>query len=104
MFFAPQAWPTGLSTNASTRGAPPSQSATSSSSPTQTRAAGSHWPASATAEIGDTPEIVSTAKAAGFRSITVASPHTRDRAELAAADEIVDDMDGIVRALLSARR
>jgi phosphoglycolate phosphatase-like HAD superfamily hydrolase len=62
------------------------------------------WPASATAEIGDTPEDVSTAKAAGFRSIAVASPHTRDRAELAAADEIVDDMDGIVRALLSARR
>jgi len=62
------------------------------------------WPASATAEIGDTPDDVSTAKAAGFRSITVASPHTRDRAELAAADEIVDDMDGIVRALLSARR
>ena len=62
------------------------------------------WPASATAEIGDTPQDVSAAKAAGFRSITVASPHTRDRAELAAADEIVDDMDGIVRALLSARR
>jgi phosphoglycolate phosphatase-like HAD superfamily hydrolase len=62
------------------------------------------WPASATAEIGDTPEDVSTAKAAGFRSIAVASPHTCDRAELAAADEIVDDMDGIVRALLSARR
>jgi phosphoglycolate phosphatase len=62
------------------------------------------WPASATAEIGDTPEDVSTAKAAGFRSIAVASPHTRDRAELAAADEIVDDMDGIVRALLRARR
>jgi len=62
------------------------------------------WPASATAEIGDTPQDVSAAKAAGFRSIAVASPHTRDRAELAAADEIVDDMDGIVRALLSARR
>ena len=62
------------------------------------------WPASATAEIGDTSEDVSTAKAAGFSSIAVASPHTRDRAELAAADEIADDMDGIVRALLSARR
>jgi phosphoglycolate phosphatase len=62
------------------------------------------WPAAATAEIGDTPEDVETAKAAGFRAIAVSSPRTRDRAELAAADEIVDDMDGIVRALLSAGR
>ena len=59
------------------------------------------WPASATAEIG---EDVSTAKAAGFRSIAVSSPRTRDRAELAGADVIVDDMDGVVRALLSAGR
>ena len=34
------------------------------------------WPASETAEIGDTPEDVSTAKAAGFRSIAVSSPRT----------------------------
>jgi phosphoglycolate phosphatase len=62
------------------------------------------WPASATAEIGDTPEDVSTAKAAGFRSIAVTSPRTRDRAEFAGADVIVDDMDGVVRALLGAGR
>ena len=62
------------------------------------------WPASGTAEIGDTPEDVVTARAAGFRSIAVSSPRTRDRAELAGADEIVDDMDGVVRALLSAGR
>jgi len=62
------------------------------------------WPAAATAEIGDTPTDVVTAKAAGFRSIAVSSPRTRDRAELAGADEIVDDMDGIVRALLEADR
>jgi phosphoglycolate phosphatase len=60
-----------------------------------------NWPASGTAEIGDTPEDVVTAKAAGIRSIAVSSPRTRDRAELAGADEIVDDMDGIVRSLLS---
>jgi phosphoglycolate phosphatase len=60
-----------------------------------------NWPASGTAEIGDTPEDVVTAKAAGFRSIAVSSPRTRARAELAGADEIVDDMDGIVRSLLS---
>ena len=60
------------------------------------------WPASATAEIGDTSEDVSTAKAAGFRSIAVTSPRTGDRAELADADVIVDDMDGVVRALLGA--
>jgi phosphoglycolate phosphatase len=62
------------------------------------------WPASATAEIGDTPEDVSTAKAAGFRSIAVTSPRTRNRAQLAGADAIVDDMDGVVRALLGAGR
>jgi phosphoglycolate phosphatase-like HAD superfamily hydrolase len=60
------------------------------------------WPAAAIAEIGDTPEDVATAKAAGFRSIAVSSPRTRDRTELAGADELVDDMDGIVRALLEA--
>jgi phosphoglycolate phosphatase len=60
------------------------------------------WPARATAEIGDAPEDVATAKAAGFRSIAVSSPRSRNRAELAGADEIVDDMDGIVGALLSA--
>lgn len=59
-----------------------------------------NWPAAATAEIGDTPEDVSTAKAAGLRSIAVSSPRTQDRAELTAADTIVDDMNGIVRALL----
>ena len=62
------------------------------------------WPAAATAQIGDTPEDVATAKAAGLRSIAVSSDRTRDRAELAGADEIVDDMDGIVQALLRARR
>jgi len=62
------------------------------------------WPASATAEIGDTSEDVSTAKAAGFRSIAVNSPRARDRAELAGADVIVDDMDGVVQALLGAGR
>ena len=61
-------------------------------------------PASATAEIGDTPEDVSSAQAAGFRSIAVSSPRTRDRAELGGADAIVDDMEGVVRALLSAGR
>jgi phosphoglycolate phosphatase len=60
------------------------------------------WPASATAEIGDTPEDVASAKAAGLRSIAVTSPRTGNRAELAGADAIVDDMDGIVRALLNA--
>jgi phosphoglycolate phosphatase len=59
------------------------------------------WPAAATAEIGDTPEDVATAKAAGFRSIALSSHRTRERAELEGADAIVDDMDGVVRALLS---
>ena len=53
------------------------------------------WPAEGTAEIGDTPEDVSTAKAADFRSIAVSSPRARDRSELAGADVIVDDMDGM---------
>jgi phosphoglycolate phosphatase-like HAD superfamily hydrolase len=58
------------------------------------------WPAAATAEIGDTPEDVTTAKAAGLRSIAISSHRTSDRGELAGADAIVDDMDGIVGALL----
>jgi phosphoglycolate phosphatase len=62
------------------------------------------WPAAATVEIGDAPVDVATAKAAGFHSIAVSSPRTPDRAALAGADEIVDDMEGIVRAVLDARR
>ena len=58
------------------------------------------WPAELTAEIGDTGQDVTSAKAAGFRSIAVSSPRT-DRCELAGTDVIVDDMDGIVRALLN---
>jgi phosphoglycolate phosphatase len=57
------------------------------------------WPDEATAEIGDTAEDVATAKASGLRSIAVRSPRT-DPNELAGADVVVDDMDGIVRALL----
>ena len=62
------------------------------------------WPATATAEVGDTPEDVATAKAAGLRSIAVTSHRTGDRAGLSGADAIVEDMDGIVRALLSGGR
>lgn len=62
------------------------------------------WPAAATAEIGDAPADVASAKAAGFRSIAITSHRTRAEHELAGADEIVDDMDGIVRALLSPAR
>lgn len=62
------------------------------------------WPAAATAEIGDAPADVASAKAAGFRSIAITSHRTRAEQELAGADEIVDDMDGIVRALLSPAR
>jgi phosphoglycolate phosphatase len=58
------------------------------------------WPAEAVAEIGDTREDVASAKAAGFRSIAVSLPRTH-RSEVGGADVIVDDMDGIVRALLS---
>ena len=61
------------------------------------------WPAEGVAEIGDTREDVASAKAAGFRSIAVSSPRT-DRSELGGADVIVDDMDGVVRALLSPGR
>jgi phosphoglycolate phosphatase len=62
------------------------------------------WPAESTAEVGDTPQDVETAKAAGLRSVAVTSPRTHDSAELTGADAIVDDMDGIVRALLAANR
>ena len=62
------------------------------------------WPAAATVEIGDTREDVTTAKAAGFRSIAVSSPRTCGRAELADADVVVDDMDGIVQAVLDTGR
>jgi phosphoglycolate phosphatase len=58
------------------------------------------WPAEWTAEIGDTPADVATAKAAGLRSIAVTSARTEDASELAGADAVVHDMDGIVRALL----
>lgn len=58
------------------------------------------WPAAATAEIGDTPADVASARAAGIRSIAITSARTEDPSELAAADVIVHDMDGIVRALL----
>lgn len=57
------------------------------------------WPNDAVVEIGDTPEDVATAKAAGFRSIAITSPRTNDPGELAGADAIVGDMDGVVRAL-----
>lgn len=62
------------------------------------------WPAKATVEIGDTPQDVASAKAAGFRSIAVSSPRTGEVFELAGADVVVDDMEGIVRALLSVGR
>jgi phosphoglycolate phosphatase-like HAD superfamily hydrolase len=58
------------------------------------------WPAEATAEVGDTPADVTSAKAAGLPSIAVISARTEDPSELAGADTIVHDMDGIVRALL----
>ena len=57
------------------------------------------WPPEATAEIGDTGEDIATAKASGITSIAVSSPRT-DPAELSDADIVVEDMDGIVRALL----
>jgi phosphoglycolate phosphatase len=59
-----------------------------------------HWPAEAKAEVGDTPADVTSAKAAGLPSIAVISARTEDPSELAGADTIVHDMDGIVRALL----
>jgi len=62
------------------------------------------WPAEATAEVGDTPADITSAKTAGFRSIAVSSPRTGDRAELEGADAIVGDMEGIVAALLDAAR
>jgi phosphoglycolate phosphatase len=62
------------------------------------------WPAESTAEVGDTREDVVTAKAGDVRSVAVTSPRTRDSDELAGADAIVDDMEGIVRVLLAANR
>jgi phosphoglycolate phosphatase-like HAD superfamily hydrolase len=58
------------------------------------------WPAGATAEVGDTPADVTSAKADGVRSIAVTSARTEDPGELAGADVIVNDMGEIVRALL----
>jgi phosphoglycolate phosphatase len=60
------------------------------------------WAAESVVEIGDTAADVRSAKAAGFRSIAVSSSRTRDRTQLASADVIVDDMDGIVQGLLDA--
>ena len=57
------------------------------------------WPNDAVVEIGDTPADVATAKAAGFRSIAITSPRTSSPDELAGADAVVADMDGVVRAL-----
>ena len=58
------------------------------------------WPTERTAEVGDTQEDVATAKAVGFHSIAVASARSAG-AKLAGADVLVDDMDGIVQALLA---
>ena len=58
------------------------------------------WPAERTAEVGDTRQDVATAKAVGIHSIAVASPRS-DLTELAGADALVGDMDGIVEALLA---
>jgi phosphoglycolate phosphatase-like HAD superfamily hydrolase len=58
------------------------------------------WPTKRTAEIGDTREDVATATAVGIHSIAVASDRG-DPAELAGADALVGDMDGIVQALLA---
>jgi phosphoglycolate phosphatase-like HAD superfamily hydrolase len=58
------------------------------------------WPTEGTAEIGDTGEDVATAKALGIYSIAVASDRC-DIAELAGADALVGDMDGMVQALLA---
>jgi phosphoglycolate phosphatase len=57
------------------------------------------WPTKRTAEVGDTREDVATAKAVGIHSIAVASDRS-DHVELADADALVGDMDGIVQALL----
>jgi phosphoglycolate phosphatase len=61
------------------------------------------WPAAHTAEVGDTPEDVATAKAAGIHSVAVASARV-NAAELSGGDAIVEDMDGIVRAVLAMAR
>jgi phosphoglycolate phosphatase len=57
------------------------------------------WPAERTVEVGDTPVDVATAKSAGIHSVAVASGRC-EAAELAGADAVVADMDGIVEALL----
>jgi phosphoglycolate phosphatase-like HAD superfamily hydrolase len=57
------------------------------------------WPTERTAEIGDTREDVATARALGIHSIAVGSGRS-DLAQLAGADALVADMNGIVRALL----
>jgi phosphoglycolate phosphatase len=59
------------------------------------------WPAAATAEVGDTSADVASAKADGLLSVAVTSDRTEDPGELAGADVIVHDMEGIVRALLT---
>jgi len=59
-----------------------------------------NWPTERTAEIGDTREDVATARALGIHSIAVGSGRC-DLAQLAGADALVGDMDGIVRALLA---
>jgi phosphoglycolate phosphatase len=61
------------------------------------------WPAERTAEVGDTREDVTTAKAVGIHSIAVASGRG-DRTALVGADALVDDMDGIVQTLLALSR
>ncbi|HEX6679431.1 MAG TPA: HAD family hydrolase, partial [Gaiellaceae bacterium] len=58
------------------------------------------WPAERTAEVGDTQQDVATAKAVGIHSIAVASARG-GRAELAGADALVGDMDGIVQGLFA---
>ncbi|HEX6490192.1 MAG TPA: HAD family hydrolase [Gaiellaceae bacterium] len=63
------------------------------------RARAGGWPAAETAEIGDTPRDVASARAAGIHSIAISSPRSNPAA-LERADLVVHDMDGIVRALL----
>lgn len=58
------------------------------------------WPPERTAEIGDTREDVATATALGIHSIAVGSGRC-DLAELAGAEALVGDMDGVVQALLA---
>lgn len=58
------------------------------------------WPPERMAEVGDTPEDVSTARAVGIHSVVVSSGRS-DLGELAGADAIVGHMDGVVHALLA---